>query len=82
VPGTLFFDVNVKRLIRKLADLITDLSNKNNDGLIPFYDEQKHDESGMKKLLQLIANIFDNENDNDTNGIEQDTNDYGDYGDE
>ena len=41
--------------------------------------------SGMKKVLQLIANIFDNESDdgtsdNDTNGIEQDIGDYGGYG--
>jgi hypothetical protein len=55
-------------------------NNKNNDERIPFDDEQKHDESGMKKVLKLITNIFDNENDNETNGIEQNTSDYGDYG--
>jgi hypothetical protein len=53
--------LNVKQLIKKLTEL--------NE------DKKQHKDDNMENLLQLIANIF--ENDNDTNGMEQDIGGYG-----
>jgi hypothetical protein len=55
---------------------MTDIWNKNKDVRIPFDDEHKHDKSGMKKLMQVIANITENESPKELNGMEQDMGDF------
>jgi hypothetical protein len=58
--------VKVKKLIQKIIDLIESRKPDN--------------DSGMKKVWQLIANIFKNERDDDTDGMEQDLGDFGGFG--